>query len=154
MNIKLKRAIEAFYVLALSDDIKLRMKILDRNLFISQLELKPPLLHAHADVLATKRKSYPVTHTQIKIFTASCGPQQVFIDNAFLRSIPEDILTAPIKNTAFVVSASTNPFHFSRFDTTNFMWYYTVFSTLPNHTQYNALHLSELTGFTRNSFRV
>ena len=86
------------------------MKISDATLFITQVELKPPLLLAHANVLGMKRKAhYPVTHTQIKTFTARYGAQQVSIDNAFLGPIPEIILIALVKNTAFVGSASTNP---------------------------------------------
>ena len=41
MNIKLTCAPEAFYLLAPLDDIKLRIKILDATLFITQVELKP-----------------------------------------------------------------------------------------------------------------
>jgi hypothetical protein len=41
MNIKLTRAPEAFYLLGPSDDTKLRIKILDATLFITQVELKP-----------------------------------------------------------------------------------------------------------------
>ena len=68
MNIKLTRAPDAFYVLAPSDDTKLRIKILDALLFIPQVELKPPLLLAHTNVLRMKPKAhYPVTHTQIKL---------------------------------------------------------------------------------------
>jgi len=67
MNIKLTRASDVFYLLANSYDNKVRIKILDATLFIAQVELKPPLLHAHANVLGMKRKAhYPVTHTQIK----------------------------------------------------------------------------------------
>ena len=66
MNIKLTRAPESFYFLAPSDDAKVRVKILDATLFITQVELKLPLLLAHANVLGIKRKAhYPVTHTQI-----------------------------------------------------------------------------------------
>ena len=50
MNIKLTRAPEGFYLLAPSDDNKLRIKILDATLFINQVELKPPILLAHAIV--------------------------------------------------------------------------------------------------------
>jgi len=57
MNIKLTRAPEPFYLLALSDDTKVRTKILDATLFITQVELKPPLLLAHA-VLEMKRKAH------------------------------------------------------------------------------------------------
>jgi len=39
INIKLTRASESFYLLATSDDTKLRSKILDANLFITQAEL-------------------------------------------------------------------------------------------------------------------
>jgi len=60
-----------------------------------------------------KRKAhYPVTHNQIKTFTASSGAQQFSICNAFVGPIPEGILIALFKNTAFVGSATTNPYHF------------------------------------------
>jgi hypothetical protein len=121
MNIKLTRAPEAFYLLASSDDTKVRVKILDATLFITQVELKPPpLLLTHANELSMKRKAhYPVTHIQIKTFTARSGAQQVSIDNAFLGPIPERILIAMVKKTAFAGSAATNPFHFHHFDMTN-----------------------------------
>ena len=85
MNINLTRTPEAFYLLAPPDDTKVRMKSLDATLFIIQVELKPPLLLAHANVLALKRIAhYPVMHTQIKTSTASSGAQQVSINYAFL----------------------------------------------------------------------
>jgi hypothetical protein len=66
MNIKLTRTSEAFYLLGPSDDTNVRIKIIEANLFLTQVELKPPLLLAHANVLTMKRKAhYPVTHTQI-----------------------------------------------------------------------------------------
>lgn len=117
MNIKLTRATEAFYLLSPSDDVKLRIKILDATLFLTQAELKPPLLLAHANVLGMKKKAhYPITHTQIKTFTSGAGTQQVSIDNAFLGPVPERLLIAFVKNTAFVGSASTNPFQFHHYD--------------------------------------
>ena len=64
MNIKLTRAPEAFYLLAPSDDTKVRIKTLDATLFITQVELKTPLFLAHANVLGMKRKAhYPVTRS-------------------------------------------------------------------------------------------
>jgi len=125
MNIKLTRAPEAFYLWGPSKDTKVRIKILDATLFVTQAELKPPILLAHAKVLGMKkcRAHYPVTHTQIKTFTASSGSQQISIDNAFLGQIPERILIAMVKNTAFVGSADTNPFHFHHFNMTNFVLY-------------------------------
>jgi len=79
MNIKLTRAPEGFYLLAPSDNNKLRIKSLDATLFINQVELKTPLLLAHARVLGMKRKAhYPVTPTQIKTLTASSGSQQIY----------------------------------------------------------------------------
>ena len=101
-----------------------RVKILDATLFISQVELKPPLVLAHARVLRMKRKAhYPLKHTQIKTFIVSSGSQQISIDNAFLGPIPERILTVLVKNTAFVGSPSTNPFHFHHYDMTNLVLY-------------------------------
>ena len=124
INIRLTRAPEAFYLLGPSDDTKVRIKIVDATLFVSPIELKPPLLLTHAKVLGMKRKAhYPVTHTQIKTFTASSGAQQVSIGNAFLRPIPDRILVGFVKNTTFLGSASTNRFHFHLYDTTSLVLY-------------------------------
>jgi len=116
MNIKLTRTPEAFYLLATSNDTKVRIKILDATLFITQVELKPPLLLAHYTVLAMKRKAhYSVTHIQIKSFTASFGSQQISINYAFLGPVPDRILIVLVKNAVFVGSATTNPFHFHHY---------------------------------------
>jgi hypothetical protein len=124
MNIRLTRAPEAFYLLGTTDDVKVRIKILDATLFVTQTEIKPPLLLAHANVLAMKRKAhYPITHTQIKTFTAGAGAQQISIDNAFLGPIPERLLIGLVKNTAFVGSVSTNPFQFHHYDMTYLVLY-------------------------------
>jgi len=50
MNIKLTRAPEAFYLLSPSDDNKVRITILGSNIFITQVELKPHLFLAHANI--------------------------------------------------------------------------------------------------------
>ena len=50
------------------------------------------------------------------------GPSRS-IDNAFLSPIPERILIPLVKNTAFVGSASTNPFYFRHYDMTNLVQY-------------------------------
>jgi len=46
-----------------------------------------------------------------KLLLRVLGPSKS-IDNAFLGLVPERFLIAMVKNTAFVGSASTNPFHF------------------------------------------
>jgi hypothetical protein len=57
INIRLTRAPEAFYLLGTIDDIKVHIKILDVKLFVTQTEIKPPLLLAHANVLAIENES-------------------------------------------------------------------------------------------------
>ena len=118
MNIKFTRTPEAFHLLAPNDDTKVRIKILDAILFIAQVELKPPLLLAHANVLAMKRKAhYRVMHTQIKTFTVSSGTPQISKNNAFLGPVPDRILIVSVQNAAFVGSASTNSFQFHHYMT-------------------------------------
>ena len=71
MNVNITRAPEAFYISAPSDDTKVRIKILDATLFVTQVELKPPFLLAHANVLGMKRKAhYPVKHSDLNL---CCG---------------------------------------------------------------------------------
>jgi hypothetical protein len=119
MNIKLTRASEAFYLLGTTDDIKVRIKISDATLFLNQAEPKPPLLLAHANVFGMIMKThYPITHSQIKIFTVGAAAQQIYIRNAFLGPISERLLIAIVKNSAFVGSTSTNPFQFHHYDMT------------------------------------
>jgi hypothetical protein len=121
MNIKLTRTSEAVYLLGPFDDTKVRIKIMDATLFLTQVELKPPLLLAHA-VLALKRKAhYPVMHTQIKSLT-SFGTQQISINNSFLGPVPDRILVILVKE-AFVGSACTNPLHFHHYDVTSLVLY-------------------------------
>ena len=50
------------------------------------------------------------------MFTANSGAQEVTIVNASLGPISERIRIALVKNTAFVGSASTNPFHVHHYD--------------------------------------
>jgi len=73
MIIKLTRAPESFYFKAPSGDNKINIKMLDA-IFYHSSRIGTPLLLAHANVLAMKRKAhYPLTHTQIKTFTAISG---------------------------------------------------------------------------------
>ena len=110
--------------MAPTDDTKVRIKILDATFNIIQVELKPPVLLANANVLAMKRKAqYPTTHTQIKNFTASSGTQQISINNSFPGPVPDRILIDLVKNAGVVVAASTNPFYFHHYDTTNLVLY-------------------------------
>jgi len=53
MNIKRKPEPEGFYFFALSNDTKTMYQNLRRYFFISQVELKPLLLLAHANVYET-----------------------------------------------------------------------------------------------------
>jgi hypothetical protein len=118
MNIKLTSTPEVFHLWGPYDDPRVHIKILGATLFVTQIELKPPFLLAHA-VLGMKKCRAHYSNTYIKTFTASSEAQQLSIDNASLGQIPERILTAMVKNTAFVGSANTNHFHFHNFDMTN-----------------------------------
>jgi hypothetical protein len=75
MNIKLTRAPDV-YLLAHKYDNKVFIKILHATLFITQVELKAPLL-VLVNVLVMKRKAHcPVTHTQIKTLLRILGPSR------------------------------------------------------------------------------
>ena len=104
INIRLTRAPEAFNLFGPTDDPKERIKILDATHFVTQIELKPLLLLAHANVLGMKRKAHsPVIHTQIKTFTASSGIEQVSNDKALLGPIPGRILLRFVRTLSSLV---------------------------------------------------
>jgi len=129
MNIKLTRTQEAFYLLATTDDTKVRFKILDATLFITHVFITLlkildatlfithvfiTLLLAHANVLPITRKAhYPVMHIHIKTFTASSGTQQIPINNAFLGPVPERIPIVLVKMQHLLVLPVQIPFTFT-----------------------------------------
>jgi len=99
------------------------MKTLDATVFVTQDELKPSLL-AHANVWVQNVKHIILLHVlRSKFSLRVLAVQQVSIDNAFLGPIPERIFIAMVKNTQFVVSASTHPFHFHHYDMTHLVLY-------------------------------
>jgi hypothetical protein len=103
--------------------MKLRIKILDATLFITQVELKPPLLLAHANVLGMKCKAhYPVTYTLIKILLRVLGSSRSL---SIMHSLDKYRIGFYLLwlRTAFFGSASTNPFHFHYYDMTNLVLY-------------------------------
>ena len=80
-------------LLAPSDDNKVRIKILDATLFITQAELKPPLLLAHANVLAMKRKAhYPVTTLRLKSLLRVLDPSSSLSIMNFSVEFQKEIL--------------------------------------------------------------
>jgi hypothetical protein len=77
INIRLTPAPEAFYLLGTTDDVKVRIKILGDTLFVTQAEMKPPLILAHANVLAMKRKAhYPIHTLRLKPSQRVLGPRK------------------------------------------------------------------------------
>ena len=113
-----------FYRLAPSDDYNELIKILDATLFITLVELNAPLLLQQANAFEMKSKThYPATNTQIITFTAKSVAQHVSVDNTFLEPIPKRIMTALIKNTAFVVSTTKNTYHFQSYYMANLVLY-------------------------------
>jgi hypothetical protein len=115
MNIKLTRASEGFYILAPSDDKKLRIKILDATIFITQAALKPPHLLAHANILGMKRKEhYPVT-LRAKLLLRVQGPSKslsiMHSSGEFLKEISlswlkiQQLLVLPAKiQSTFIIT--------------------------------------------------
>jgi hypothetical protein len=74
-NVKLTRSVTPFYLLGPSADAKVRVEISDATLFVTQVELNPAVLLAHAKILSQKKALYPIMHTQIKTFTTSSRAQ-------------------------------------------------------------------------------
>jgi len=63
---------------------------------------------------------YNLTRVEMNSFTFSCGLQSLSIDNAVLRTIPKRLLFTMVKNTEFLGSVTTNPYHFRHYDLSSF----------------------------------
>jgi hypothetical protein len=111
MNVRLTRAPEAFYLLGTTDDAKVRIKIMDATLFLTQVEFKPLLLLAHANVLGMKRKvHYPITHTlTLKLSLQMQGPYtSLFIKHSLVR-FPKGCLLQLLKTQHLLVLPVQTP---------------------------------------------
>jgi hypothetical protein len=142
VNVSLTRSATSFYLLGPSDDAKVRVTISDATLFVTQVELNPAVLLAHAKVLSQKKALYPITHAQIKTFTTGAGAQQISIDDAFPGPVPQRIFIGIVKSSAFVGSVSKNPYKFQHYDLNYFALYV-------NGIQYPTKPLSSVCGAIR-----
>ena len=103
-SIKLTREPESCYLLAPSHDNKVRVKISDATLSITEVELKPPLLLADANVVHMKRKAhYPVIYIQVKTLQRVLRPSRSLSIMHSLNKLPKGFSLLSLKTTHSLV---------------------------------------------------
>jgi len=96
-------------------------KYIDANLLVNRVKPHRKVLLAHNETLAKGALArYNLTSVELKTFTFSSGAQSLTIDNAVLRPVPKRLLFTMVKNTDFLGSQNTNPFHFRHYDLRSF----------------------------------
>ena len=59
---------------------------------------------------------YNMNRVELKSFTFSSGAQSLSIDKAVFGTIPKRLLFTMVKNTEYLGSVTTNPYHFRHYD--------------------------------------
>jgi hypothetical protein len=121
MQIKLTKAKPSFYLMNKDAETKTVFKFLDAQLLVNRVRRSPSLLLAHNIALEKGALArYNMTRVELKSFTFSSGAQSLSIDNAVLGTIPKRLLFTMVKNTEFLGSVTTNPYHFRHYDLSSF----------------------------------
>jgi hypothetical protein len=124
MQIKLTKASRAFYLMKTDADSKVNFKFLDAQLLVNRVRPNPAYLLAHNTTLQVKGfAGYYLKKIELKTFTIASGPLSLSIDNAVLGKMPKRHLFTIVKNTDFLGSVDTNPFHFRHYDMNYFALY-------------------------------
>jgi len=121
MQIKLTKAMPSLYLMNKDAEKKMFFKFLDARLLVNRVRPSPSLLLAHNIALGKGALArYNLTRVELKSFTFSSGAQSLSIDNAVLGTIPKRLLFIMVKNTEFLGSVTTKPYHFRHYDLSSF----------------------------------
>ena len=61
-----------------------------------------------------------MNRVELKSFTFSSGAQSLSIDKAVFGTIPKRLLFTMVKNTEYLGSVTTNPYHFRHYDLSSY----------------------------------
>jgi len=96
-------------------------KNFDDQHLVNRVRPSPSLLLAHNIALGKGTLArYNLSSVKLKSFTFSSGRQSLSIDNSVLGTIPKRFLFSVVKNTEFLGSITTNPYHFRHYDLSSF----------------------------------
>jgi len=121
MQIKLKKAKPFFHLMNKDAETKTVFKYLDAQLLVNRVRPSPSLPSAH-NIALGKGALAPcnLTRVELKSIKFSCGVQSLSLDNAVLGTVPNRLLFTMVKNTEFLGSVKTNPYHFRHYDLSSF----------------------------------
>jgi len=97
-------------------DTKKVFKFLNAQILVNRVRCSPSLLLAHKIALEKGAvASYNLTSVELKAFTFSSEAQLLPIDKAVLGPVPKGLLIIMVKNTEFLGSVTTIPYHFRHY---------------------------------------
>ena len=117
LQIKFTKARPSFYLMNKDAESKTFFKYIDAYLLVNRVKPNPTILLAHNETLAKGALARNnLTRVELKTLTFSSGAQSLSIDNAMFGPVPKGLLFTMVKNTDFLDSLNTNPFHFRHYD--------------------------------------
>jgi len=116
MQIKLTKAKPTFCLMNKNAETNTVFDFLDVQLLVNRVRPSPSLLLAHNIALGKSALArYSLTSVELKSFTFCSGARSLSIDNAVLGTITKRLLFTMVKNTEFLSSVTTKPYHFRHY---------------------------------------
>ena len=126
MQIKLTKAMTAFYLLSNKEDSKVHFEVLEAILYVKRIRQSADVITARNEaLLAGYLVKCNLTGIELKTVTFAAGTQSLSLDNAVLVRLLKRLIITRVKNTDFLGSMSSNPFNFRHYELTHIAMYIT-----------------------------
>jgi hypothetical protein len=124
LHVKLTKAKKDFYLMNANADSKTIFMFLDAEQIVRRIRPSPKIALAQNEALSKGFFGrYNLTRVALKTSTFSNCPRAVSIINAVLGVLPKRLLFTMVKNSDFLGSRTTNPYHFRNYNVTNVTMY-------------------------------
>jgi len=114
LKLRFVRSPDNFCVMSAADgDFKVVIKSM--SLFIRKVHISPAVRLAHIKALEKGNALYPITRTEVKVFSVATGSLSANIDNLFLGQLPKRIVLGCVATSGFNGTKNKNPFNFKHY---------------------------------------
>jgi len=116
MNVKIKltRSTNAFCTMSPAANAS-KVQIMSAIMFVRKVKLSPSVFLAHVKALENATAKYPINHVVCKTLTIPMAVLDVNHERLLSGHIPTRIVIGLVRNDAFNVTATRNPFNFQNF---------------------------------------
>lgn len=114
LGVKLVRSQDKFSLM--SESLSVKVNIIEATLLIRRVKINPSVLIAHNKALEHGNAKYPITRTDVKLFTIPSQVQGKTLDNVYLGQLPKRCIIGFVSNKACNGDYKKNPYNFHHYN--------------------------------------